>query len=132
MLCFNTLSKRNHANNSCRDDFTKQLEALVKAIRPDDQDFTTIEHIRDGLAGTGHGGSKLDRDGIHETEWVRGDSADVSRERPTQACTKNHPISQGRPPPAPSRGGRGGIYLPGRQKKVLRWEVVRACPPCPA
>ncbi|CAN0548937.1 unnamed protein product, partial [Ectocarpus sp. 8 AP-2014] len=52
------------------EDFTKQLEALVKAIRPDDQDFTTIEHIRDGLAG--HKGSKLDRDGIHETEWVRG------------------------------------------------------------
>lgn len=54
-----------------REDFTNQLEALVKAIRPDDQDFTTVEHIRDGLAGTGHGGSKLDRDGIHETEWVR-------------------------------------------------------------
>eukprot|EP00903_Cladosiphon_okamuranus_P013950 g12974.t1 len=53
-----------------REDFTKQLEALVKAIRPDDQDFTTIEHIRDGLAGSGHGGSKLDRDGIHETEWA--------------------------------------------------------------
>ncbi|CAM9186272.1 unnamed protein product, partial [Ectocarpus fasciculatus] len=51
-----------------REDFTKQLEALVKAIRPDDQDFTTIEHIRDGLAG--HKGSKLDRDGIHETEWA--------------------------------------------------------------
>lgn len=42
----------------------------MKAIRPDDQDFTTIEHIRDGLAG--HKGNKLDRDGIHETEWVRG------------------------------------------------------------
>lgn len=51
-----------------REDFTKKLEALVKVIRPDDQDFTTIEHIRDGLSG--HGGSKLDRDGIHETEWV--------------------------------------------------------------
>ncbi|CAM9842968.1 unnamed protein product [Pylaiella littoralis] len=51
-----------------REEFTKQLEALVKAIRPDDQDFTTIEHIRDGLSG--HGGSKLDRDGIHETEWA--------------------------------------------------------------
>ena len=40
----------------------------MKAIRPDDQDFTTIEHIRDGLSA--HAGSKLDRDGIHETEWV--------------------------------------------------------------
>ena len=40
----------------------------MKEIRPDDQDFTTIEHIRDGLSA--HAGSKLDRDGIHETEWV--------------------------------------------------------------
>ena len=56
--------------HDAREDFTKQLEAMVKAIRPDDQDFTTIEHIRDGLAATGHGGSKLDHDGIHETEWV--------------------------------------------------------------
>eukprot|EP00904_Undaria_pinnatifida_P002651 jgi/Undpi1/12387/HiC_scaffold_5.g02059.m1 len=51
-----------------RAEFTKKLEAFVKAIRPDDQDFTTIEHIRDGLSS--HAGSKLDRDGIHETEWA--------------------------------------------------------------
>lgn len=51
-----------------REDFAKQLETLVKAIRPDDQDFTTIEHIRDGLAG--RGGKKVDREGIDETEWV--------------------------------------------------------------
>lgn len=66
------IPSRTENQTSYREDFTKQLEALVKAIRPDDQDFTTIEHIRDGLAGTGHGGRKLDRDGIHETEWVRG------------------------------------------------------------
>ena len=83
------LSNLKHAQfDLCREDFTKKLEALVKAIRPDDQDFTTIEHIRDGLAGTGHGGSKLDRHGIHETEWVRGASGDVSWERTTPPCKK--------------------------------------------
>lgn len=51
-----------------REEFTKELEAFVKAIRPDDQDFTTIEHIWDGLAA--HGG-KLEKNGIHATEWVR-------------------------------------------------------------
>lgn len=39
----------------------------MKAIRPDDQDLTTIEHIRDGL--TTHG--KLDRGILSGTEWVR-------------------------------------------------------------
>lgn len=39
----------------------------MKAVLPDDQGFTTIEHIRDGLAAYG----KLDRDIIHDTEWVR-------------------------------------------------------------
>lgn len=73
-----------------REEFTRQLEALVKAIRPDDQDFTTIEHIRDGLAGAGagRGGSKLDRDRIHETEWVGLRTLPIhfeQRERPTAA-----------------------------------------------
>lgn len=120
--CFDTLSNRQHVckTNSYREDFTKQLEALVKAIRPDDQDFTTIEHIRDGLAGgTGHGGSKLDRDGIHETEWVRGGSADVSRPgRGGQVLAKKKtPFSQTRPS---ARGGRGDVFFcPGRDNKAL-------------
>lgn len=38
----------------------------MKAVRPDDQGFTTVEHIRDGLAAYG----KLDKDIIHDTEWV--------------------------------------------------------------
>lgn len=51
----------------------------MKKIRPDDQDFTTIEHIRDGLSAH-TGSSKIDRDGIHETEWVSSERASEQRQ----------------------------------------------------
>ncbi|CAM9910415.1 unnamed protein product, partial [Ascophyllum nodosum] len=51
-----------------REEFTKKMAAFVKMIRPDDQGFTTIENIRDGLAPAGN--KKPDTGSIHETEWA--------------------------------------------------------------
>lgn len=55
----------------------------MKKIRPDDQDFTTIEHIRDGLSAH-TGSSKIDRDGIHETEWVSSEARRASERAETK------------------------------------------------
>ncbi|CAM9405848.1 unnamed protein product, partial [Choristocarpus tenellus] len=49
-----------------RETFSKNLEAAVKAVNPDDQDMTTIEHIADGLAALG----EFDRSLILDSEWA--------------------------------------------------------------
>ena len=71
-FCANLCMPPTHQKCLCcttREEFTKKMAAFVKMIRPDDQGFTTIENIRDGLAPAGN--KKPDTGSIHETEWVR-------------------------------------------------------------